>query len=69
MIQQDTIPGKEQVEAILERCLFEVYQLKLDIKHVEITLHCGGGERKGILHVEEELDTPIENSLTYLVRG
>lgn len=64
---------KEEIENLLSRCLYEIYQLKSDVRHVEITLHCGrsSGETDGtsITYWETELDTPISNGVTYLLRG
>ena len=75
--QDNRIPEKSEIEQILKECLNRIKDLGAEIKAMNFTIHCQLRPSpndvqtisKRLLHDDTELDAPIPNTVTFIIRN
>lgn len=74
--QDACIPEKQEIEQILKDCLYQIHALGAEVRAVNFTVHCVFRpalhdkleKTKRLIYDDTEVDAPIPNTLTFIIR-
>lgn len=74
--QDVSIPEKSEIEQILKDCLCQIHALGAEIRAMNFTIHCrlrpsphdSLGLVKKLTYDDFELEAPIANTVTFIIR-
>ena len=75
--QDACIPEKQEIEQILKDCIYRIRDLGAEIRAMNFTIHCQLRPSpydvltigKRLLYDDAELDAPIPNTVTFIIRS
>lgn len=75
--QDACIPEKQEIEQILKDCLYRIKDVGAEIRAINFTIHCLLRPSphdvltigKKLLYDDTELDAPIPNTITFIIRS